>query len=511
MIELRHFKEPKLIFGFKQSAEDPRDGLTLFGPLHQGSPFGINYGLIGTNLGIARFYRWLETTRRFLAVPQVSKRSLWVPFPGFQEAFQVPLATRAIQERKIDEGALKQILTSEGDPFQRVFKAVGIYEDVIHDSDKNSDEDISLWFVITPESVYKDCRPKSQVPGIERVSREAMKKRKEFARQAHEGQEYIFEGQEEDYFAYEFDNDFRRQLKARRILHHAKAPIQILRESTLTPDDFLDRFGSRERDLEPDSQIAWNLLSTVYYKAGGKPWRLASTREGVCYLGLVYKKLNSVSDERSSCCAAQMFLDSGDGVVFRGAVGPWKSRETEEYHLNSSAAKEIVERAVLAYHDLNPAGGQPKELFIHGRAYFNEEEWRGFASVTKLGIRTVGVRIRHSTLRLFRKGKYPILRGAAYVETPTKGCLWTTGFVPRLKTNPYQGFPRPLEIEICQGSADIGTVLEDILALTKLNYNSCHHADGEPITLKFADKIGEILTAGPIERDTAPLSFKYYI
>ena len=31
------------------------------------------------------------------------------------------------------------------------------------------------------------------------------------------------------------------------------------------------------------------------------------------------------------------------------------------------------------------------------------------------------------------------------------------------------------------------------------------------ITLSFADNIGEILTAGPIEKDEAPLSFKFYI
>ena len=42
-------------------------------------------------------------------------------------------------------------------------------------------------------------------------------------------------------------------------------------------------------------------------------------------------------------------------------------------------------------------------------------------------------------------------------------------------------------------------VLKDILALTKLNYNTCIFGDGMPITLKFADAVGEILTAGPIK------------
>jgi hypothetical protein len=53
--------------------------------------------------------------------------------------------------------------------------------------------------------------------------------------------------------------------------------------------------------------------------------------------------------------------------------------------------------------------------------------------------------------------------------------------------------------------------LQDVLGLTKLNYNACIFADGEPVTLKFADRVGEILTAGPIGTDTPPLPFKFYI
>jgi hypothetical protein len=39
---------------------------------------------------------------------------------------------------------------------------------------------------------------------------------------------------------------------------------------------------------------------------------------------------------------------------------------------------------------------------------------------------------------------------------------------------------------------------------------TCIFGDGEPITLKFADAIGEILTAGPVN-DVPPLPFSHYI
>jgi hypothetical protein len=53
------------------------------------------------------------------------------------------------------------------------------------------------------------------------------------------------------------------------------------------------------------------------------------------------------------------------------------------------------------------------------------------------------------------------------------------------------------------------TVLQDVLALTKLNYNAFAYGDGEPVTLKFADAVSEILTAGPVSG--APLPFHLYI
>jgi hypothetical protein len=70
--------------------------------------------------------------------------------------------------------------------------------------------------------------------------------------------------------------------------------------------------------------------------------------------------------------------------------------------------------------------------------------------------------------------------------------------------------PKPLRINVCRGHVEIATLLADILTLTKLNYNACIFADGLPVTLRFANAVRDILTAGPIG-ETAPLPFKYYI
>jgi len=511
MNQLIKLDEPLLLFNYNQALEDPRDGLTLFGPLKSKPPYGISYGIVGTKMGIERFYRWADGIHKFMAHPDSNKRDLWIPFPGFESAFGIPFSTKAVIENVIDDKYLGEIL-QEDDSFQRVHKTVDLYEKPIVDFYRKCDESLDIWFVISPEGVFKTCRPKSRIVNPKnKVTFREIRERQKKAYQMKMGQYFLFEELKKDYEAYQFDNDFRRQLKARLILGKITSPIQIMRETTLTPDDFLGERKERLRDLQPESQVAWNVLSTVFYKAGGKPWKLSGIRDGVCYLGMVYKTLEKEPDPRSACCAAQMFLDSGDGVVFKGAVGPWKSLEREEYHLSKRAAKEIMEKALQAYTEYFGFLEKPREIFLHGRTYLNDEEWEGFMSAADKDIKIVGVRIRQGTLKLFRQGDYFLLRGMGSIENERKGHLWTTGYIPRLQTSPFQGVPIPISIEICKGEADIRTVLQDIYALTKLNYNSCHYGDSEPITLSFADKIGEILTAGPIEKDEAPLQFKFYI
>ena len=135
----------------------------------------------------------------------------------------------------------------------------------------------------------------------------------------------------------------------------------------------------------------------------------------------------------------------------------------------------------------------------------------GFNDAAGTATSMVGVRIREERdLKLYRKGQNPVLRGLANIRGERSAHLWTRGWTPRIQTYPGREVPNPLIIDINKGDADINVVLKDILALTKLNYNTCIFGDGMPITLKFADAVGEILTAGPI-KDVPPLPFGHYI
>ena len=156
-------------------------------------------------------------------------------------------------------------------------------------------------------------------------------------------------------------------------------------------------------------------------------------------------------------------------------------------------------------------GESPKEVFIHGRTRFDDNEWSGFNSARPDSTKIVGIRIRPTDeLKLYRLAKQPPVRGTYYEVHPRMAYLWTKGYVPRFNTYPGFEVPNPLIVNVDRGVAQLRDVVSDILALTKVNFNGCNFADGLPVTLKFADAIGEILTAAP-NLEGAPQPFKYYI
>jgi hypothetical protein len=503
MTQLLHLSEPQLLFHHDQTMEDPRDGLTLFGPLDQQKVVGIRAAVIGTPDGIARFRKWLTSIQGPVA-PGANPHARPY-YPGFEAAFRVPWHTTPVLTRTIDPAELDRRLHI-ADKYQRVYQTVDLFAGEILSAAKQEELAPDVWVVVVPDDVARYCRPNAAVEAALQIKVATKLTRR--AAQKLQGEPSLFADVNTVAESYTYDAHFRHQLKA-RLLNHG-ITTQIVRESTIAFEDFVNAYGQPKRNLRPVvSDIAWTLSSSMFYKAGGRPWKLHGVREGVCYVGMVFKRDERNEDERFSCCAAQMFLDSGDGVVFRGAVGPWYSPQTRSFHLDRTAARDLVALAVASYQKLT--GSPPRELFIHGKATFNDDEWHGFQDAASSTTNIVGVRIKMTPdLKLFRHAKMPPLRGVAYVENSTRAYLWTKGYVPRLQTYPGREVPNPLLIDICRGAAPIETVLADVLALTKLNYNSCVYGDGDPVTLVFADAIGEILTAGPID-GVPPLPFKFYI
>lgn len=503
MYDLIKIQEPTLLFGHNQAVEDPRDGLTLFGPLDKGKPYGIRAGVIGTIDGIRRFKNWVGRIQEPIGNDPASIAR--PPFPGFEAVYRIPWNSDPVISLQISEDELYSCLHLD-DKYLRVYKTVELFSDRIIETIREEDAAVDLWFVIIPDDVYRYCRPLSFVEATLRI--EAKDRMNPTQAKKLQSAPSLFEQDNKDSVPYYYEVNFHNQLKAR--LLESGALTQILRESTIAHNEILNSRGNPTRNLDAlQSAIAWHISNAAFYKVGGRPWKIGSIRDGVCYVGLVFKQDEKNDDPRASCCAAQMFLDSGDGIVFKGAVGPWHTPGRGDFHLSRRAAKELVSMAVKSYE--RTTGSLPKELFLHGRVRFNDEEWDGFKDGIDETTNLVGVRIREEKdIKLYRNGEHPVLRGLAYVRDERTAFLWTRGYTPRLKTYPGREVPKPLLIDVCRGTVPIETVLNDVMALTKLNYNACVFSDGEPVTIKFADAVGEILTAGPIS-SIPPLPFRHYI
>jgi len=203
---------------------------------------------------------------------------------------------------------------------------------------------------------------------------------------------------------------------------------------------------------------------------------------------LVYKLLPNDPNE-FACCAAQMFLLKATASS-SGAPMPWKTGRNE-FHLKPPAAKQLIAQVLDTYRDKH--GGPPKELFIHGRTTFNDEEWEAFKSAVPKETTLVGVRIKttYGETKLFRNGDYPVLRGTAIILDSRNAYFWTTGYLPQLDTYIGPETPNPLFISVLRTSNEmppLEDVLNDIMGLTKINYNACNFNDGLPVTVRFAIK-----------------------
>lgn len=495
--------EPELQFGQGQYSSHPKDGLMLFGPSISTKKRGtLNYGIVSTTTGKTLLTNWVNTVRKYIP-PFKEDTPHHSGFPGFEAVFGMDFPDEPIADVKVDEKALANAIRISN-RHEAVKTCVDVFEQgissyLLDDADVTPD----FWYVVVPDEIYKWARTKSAPPVSERIVGKAkmkLKNAKEFLETPS-----FFEQDNWEADLSLFDLNFHNQLKARLL---NRAVVQIVRERTLREAADLT-LEPKERKIQDPATVAWNLCTTSFYKSSGPPWKLADIRRGVCYVGIVFKNDTSDPNSGKACCGAQLFLRSGEGLVFKGAVGNWYSKELKQYHLTKGKAEELMTLALEEYERKH--NKPPDEVFIHGRSRFNEEEWAGFNNATKGNSKIVAIRIRPTDeLKLYRLAKQPPVR-CSYLQIHSRmAYLWTKGYVPRFGTYPGFEVPNPLAINIDWGDADIEQVLSDILALTKVNFNGCTFADGLPVTLKFADAIGEILTAAP-NLDEAPSPFKFYI
>lgn len=166
-MNLKQIKEPVLTFANGQTAEDPRDGLMLFGPNEQFERNSIKAGVVATKDGLEKYKAFV----RRLQSPIFSKKVMYgkeydnevqrPSYTGFEATFGIEWNEDPVLNKFLDSSTIENILAIDRKP-ERTRKLVDYYANKIIESRGKDDKQIDLWFVIVPRSVYMECRYNSK-------------------------------------------------------------------------------------------------------------------------------------------------------------------------------------------------------------------------------------------------------------------------------------------------------------------------------------------------------------
>jgi hypothetical protein len=111
-------------------------------------------------------------------------------------------------------------------------------------------------------------------------------------------------------------------------------------------------------------------------------------------------------------------------------------------------------------------------------------------------------------VRLFSSAAHPPLRGTLLSIDDQRHILYTRGSVPFYGTYPGMYIPSPLPFRLAVTESSPEYLADELLALTKMNWNQTQLDARLPITLRTADQVGEILRhLGPHDRPQGRYAF----
>lgn len=304
--------------------------------------------------------------------------------------------------------------------------------------------------------------------------------------------------------------NLRRKLKAKLIAIENTIPTQIVMEATIK---------GTKKSMQDLSMTAWNFCVASYYKAGCIPWALQVKDVDTCFIGISFNKVISAENNMLRSSVAQAFNREGQGLVFTWKNFLWddEANKTKAPHLEYTYAKELIRFVLGEYKKINHH--TPARVVIHKTTdfwdYTDSKEYNELGGlkdgiIAELGdqVKMDFVTIKSSPVKIFRNfGIYPVPRGTLMKIDDSECILYTTGYIPYFELYPGRHIPHPLHIKIFESDSHLSKISDEIMALTKMNFNNCSYFDSLPITIRFSKKVGEILQYLP--EDAKPQN-KYY-
>ncbi len=490
-IDLRilEVQQPQLEFGSPGRYFDPKNGLLNSGPFDL--RFGtakkktIQLGIVGTPEMVNRAKSWID--RISYEIPPSVQQPYNISYPGFYSAFHADLTFNDAWTGTIENRIVEEKLAIR-DAYLRFQEIIDLYDNQFKIIANRSNKPDLILCCLSDE-IIKACWSVTKV--LSKVERKLIS---ELKAQNESKQLMLFgepvEEVEEDLMF----RDLRRALKARAIIH--SIPIQVTTNNLL-----IDSLKSQDA-----STRAWNFSVALYYKSGGIPWRLKTDGPETCFVGISFNHLKTTHRHLVRSSIAQAFSNKGDGFAIKGENVHYDPRQGRQVQLSKEQAFRLGSDIITNYKD--HTGLLPMRIVLHKTSKFSYEEQDGFREVFSEIPVVEFINLMPTPLRLLRIGNYPPKRGTL-CRIGHKNYFFTTGYMPEIATYPGPHIPSPIQVQVSKG-VDIYNTCQEILGLTRMNWNTAGITSGQPVTFFFSRNIGGIISE--LKDETAiPTEFKYFM
>lgn len=469
-MRLQIIDEPRLAFHQNQMHVDIRAGLSAFGAFDKGSvgvPTPIRLGVIGTTATVDGVRDWLEECKNGVASEEQKLIELRPAFPGMtQQVFGTSLELSDTSTRTITRHELTAAL-GKSDPLPHL---VDTFLD--HARDLAGKSGLHVLVIAPPSEVFAlGDAPRASLadPPIDELQEPAP----------------------EQNAPPPTGLNFHDLFKAQAI--DLQLPCQLLRPDTYGA---VPSSRTRGRRLQDKATTAWNFHTALYYKAGGVPWRLArqSSTLTTCYVGVSFFK--STAGDKLMTSVAQVFDERGEGLIVQGGSASY-DKDDRSPHLSKEDAQQLLADGLATYRREHRT--MPARLVMHKTSNFNDAEREGFtraAEHERLEVLDL-VTVRRSGARVLRVGESPMVRGTAMLFDDRSGIVYLKGTVPYFHVYPGAYIPRAIEFFRDDGETSASELARELLELSKLNFNNTQFDTGDPITVRAARRVGDILKHVP--------------
>lgn len=271
------------------------------------------------------------------------------------------------------------------------------------------------------------------------------------------------------------------------------------------------------------AKIIWGLSTAIYTKAAGKLWKPKVTKCNTAYIGLSY--VQSVKNtEKISIGCSQLFDSEGNGMKLY--LRPLKNPQIIQKNpfMRSEDACRLMGNLKKIYDESVPLH-KLNRIVIHKTTHFTREEMdgitKGFAGVENIELLQIQEFTAWRAIRFQNDNAapFPIQRGTVIPLDKDTFLVWTHGSVQHdelagRNMNYYKngrGIPAPLLVRRFMGRSTAEELVNEILMLTKMNWNS---GDGlykiMPVTLDFAKTLSRVAKQDLVVFDK-PYDFRYFM